>query len=184
MEIAWVGMPEPTKEQIEGEVVSLITAVIEWKKRNDRPGAKWKIGTTQNAFKRINMLPDCQPAQMWTSWMKGCPQEDALELIEYHGMKIDGDTHEIDTEIYAYTDRYPKKDEIRQRAKEPLTVKQKRMFRIIKEYVACNGHGPTKRDLMRIAGHRSPTTTYGFLGILSRKNWIIVERGRHCIEIT
>ena len=29
----WMGMPEPTEEQIEEEVVSLIGGIMEWKKK-------------------------------------------------------------------------------------------------------------------------------------------------------
>ena len=45
----WVGMPQSTEEQIEEEAVSWIREVMEWKNRNDWPGAKWRVGTTQDA---------------------------------------------------------------------------------------------------------------------------------------
>ena len=179
----WTGMPEPTKEQIEEEVVFLITKIMEWKKRNDRPGAIWKVGTTKAAQKRLSKLKDCQPVIGLSGWEKGSPQRATQEIAECHGMEMEGNTSEGDEEIYAYTDRYPTKDERRQREKEPLTLKQKRIFRIIKEYVTCNERGPTKRDVMRIAGHRSTTTTNGFLDILDRKNWIIIGFGRQRIEL-
>ena len=184
MEEAWSGMPESTTEQIEKDVVSLIATIMEWKKRNDRPGAKWKIGTTRDAIERLEKLNDCQAqtALGLLSREKGNPQRAAQEIAEYHDMELDGNTSEEDTEIFTYTDRSPTKDERRQRVKVSLTVKQKRIFWIIKEYIVRNGRGPTKRDVMRIAGHRSPTTTNELLDILDRKNWIIVGFGRQCIE--
>ena len=36
----WVGMPAPTEEQFEEDIVSLIQTVMDYKRRNDRPGAK------------------------------------------------------------------------------------------------------------------------------------------------
>ena len=156
---------------------------MEWKKRNDRPGAKWKIGTTTDTKKRFSKLKGPQIALACGSWKKGSPKRAAEEISEYHGMEMEGVPDEGDPYIYAYTDRPPTKHERKQREKEPLTLKQKRIFRTIKGYVESNGKGPTKREVMRIVGHKSATTTYGFLDILDRKNWIIVEEGRKPIEL-
>ena len=178
----WVGMPESTEEEIEEEVVSLILVIMEWKKKNNRPGAKWKVGTT-DAKKQLRKLSSLQTALPISSWKRGSPKRAAKEISEYHGMEMEGISDEKDPYIYAYTDRPPTKHERKQREKDPLTLKQKRIFRVIKEYVDSNGRGPTKREVMRLAGHRSPTTTYGFLEILDKKNWIIVDEGRKPIEL-
>ena len=90
-------------------------------------------------------------------------------------MEKEGVPYEEDTYIYAYSDRPPTRDERKQREKEPLTLKQKRIFRAIKKYVENIGRGPTKREVMRLAGHRSTSTTNGFLDILNKKNWIIFD---------
>ena len=37
--------------------------------------------------------------------------------------------------------------------------------------------GPTKSEVMRAMGHRSLTTTDGYLAILARKNWILPPAG-------
>ena len=179
----WTGMPEPTEEQIEEEVVCLIRGIMQWKEKNDRRGAKWKIGTTTDSDKRLSKLKGSEIAQDFGSWKKGSPKRAAEEISEYHGMEMEGIPDEGDPYIYAYTDRPPTKHERKQREKEPLTLKQKRIFRAIKEYIESNGRGPTKREVMRLAGHRSPATTNRFLEILDKKNWIIVEEGRKPIEL-
>ena len=179
----WVTMPESTEERIEEETVSLIRMIMEWKKRNDRPGAKWKVGTTTDVEKLLSNLRSPQIAQTISSWERGSPRRAAEEIFEYHGMEMEGIPGKEDTYIYAYTDRPPTRDERKQREKEPLTIKQKRIFRAIKEYVESNGRGPTKREVMRIAGHRSAANTNRFLDILDKKNWIIVEEERKPIEL-
>ena len=100
-----------------------------------------------------------------------------MELAEYHGMRLEGATYPTDATIYVYTDRHPTRDEKRRRAKEVLTVKQKRVYRAIRCYLSEHGKGPTKVELARIMGHRSTTTTNGFLKKLEEKNWIILEEG-------
>ena len=181
----WTGMPESTEEQIEEEVVSLILGIMERKKRNDRLGAKWKVGTTTDVEKRLMKLrnPQAETAFAISRWHRGSPKRAAIEISKYHGMEMEGIPDEEDTSIYVYTDRPPTKHERKQREKEPLTIKQKRIFRAIKEYVETNGRGPIKREVMRLAGHKSAATTYGFLDILEKKNWIIVDEGRKPIEL-
>ena len=98
-------------------------------------------------------------------------------------MELEGTPHIEDTWIYAYTDRPPTRRERQQREKEPLTVKQKILFRAMRDYVENNGKGPTKAEVQRLAGHRSATTTKGFLRILDRKNWIILSEGNNRIEL-
>ena len=181
----WMGMPESTEEQIEEEVVSLILGIMERKKRYDRPGAKWKVGTTTDIEKRLMKFrnPQLETAFSISSWHRGSPKRAAKEISEYHGMEMEGIPDEEDTSIYVYTDRPPTKHERKLREKEPLTIKQKRIFRAIKEYVESNGRGATKREVMRIAGHKSATTTKGYLNILDKKNWIIVDEGQKPIEL-
>ena len=176
-------MPESTEEEIEEEVASLIMMIVTWKKRNDRPGAEWKVGTTRDVDKILESHPPRTVIGGWSSWKQGSPQRAAREIAEYHGMKIEGTTKRDDTHIYTFSDRLPTIDEIRQREKEPLTVKQKTVFRIIRRYFDGNGQGPTKTEVRRITGHRNTTTTKQSLDILERKNWIIVGERSQRIKL-
>ena len=179
----WVGMPQSTEEQIEEEAVSFIHRVVKWKQKNDRPGAKWKVGTTENAEACLGKLTGSQIGMALSGWHRGSAHMAAQEIAEYHGMEIEGTTNENDFTIYAYTDRPPTIGEIRKREKCPLTLKQKRAFRKIRKFIQDNNRGPTKTELMKILGHRSITTTNGYIDILERKNWIIVHDGDGRIEL-
>ena len=175
----WVGMPQPTEEQIEEEAVSLIRRVMEWKKRNDRPRAKWKVGTTKDAV----AWPENLSAIALSSWHHGSAHRAAQEISEYHGMRIEGTTNENDETIHAYTDRPPTIGERRKREKYPLTLKQKLAFKAIKNFIHHNNKGPTKTELAKILGYRSTKTANGFVDILERKNWIIIREGQRRIEL-
>ena len=175
----WVGMPQPTEEQIEEEAVSLIRGVMEWKKRNDRPGAKWKVGTTKDAVAWLENLS----AIALSGTHHGSAHRAAQEISEYHGMRIEGTANENDETIYAYTDRPPTIGERRKREKYPLTLKQKLAFRAIKNFIHNNNKGPTKTELVKILGYRSTKTANGFVHILERKNWIIIREGQRRIEL-
>ncbi len=107
----WVGMPQPTEQQIEEEAVSLILGVMKFKKNNDRPGAKWKVGTTRDAEAYLENLSGTQMGIALSRWHHGSVQKAAQEIAEYHGMEIGGTANEIDETIYAYTDRVPTSDE-------------------------------------------------------------------------
>lgn len=179
----WVGMPPPTEEQIEEEVVCWTFAIVEFKKRNERPGARWKVGTTNDVMEKLRNLESPKIGYGQEGWHTGSAQRAATEIAEFHGMEIDGTLRADDVGIYVYTDRAPTKRERSRREREPLTVKQKRVFRAIKEHAEHNGRGPTKTELMRIMGHKSATTTNGFLNVLERKHWIIAEGGRRRIEL-
>ena len=179
----WVGMPQPTEEQIEEEAVSLIRGVMEWKKRNDRPGAKWKVGTTKDAVASLGNLSAPHIGIALSSWHHGSAHRAAQEISEYHRMRIEGTTNENDETIYAYTDRPPTIGERRKREKYPLTLKQKLAFRAIKIFIHHNNKGPTKTELVIILGYRSAKTANGFVDILERKNWIIIREGQRRIEL-
>lgn len=71
--------------------------------------------------------------------------------------------------IFGYTNREPTRDERRRRNKEPLTVKQKAVFRAIRKHIAEHGKGPKKSEVIRAMGHRSSETTNGYLVILARR---------------
>ena len=175
--------PDSAEEHIEEEVVRLIFIIMEWKKGYDRPGALWRVGTTNDAKTRLEALPLGYVMLGVSSWHVGSAVRAAQEIAEYHGMELEDDLTEDDAEIYAYTDRPPTISERKTRAKDALTKKQKRVFRAIKTYYAENGQGPSKIDVKRMMGHRTVTTTNGFLHILQRKNWIIVPEGRQPIEL-
>lgn len=128
----WVGMPPPTEQQIEEETVSLIQGVMKFKKNNDRPGARWKVGTTSDAEACLENLSDTQMGIALSCWHHRCAQKAAQEIAEYHGMVIEGTTTENDETIYAYTDRPLTIDERKNRDKDPLTLKQKIVFKEIK----------------------------------------------------
>ena len=179
----WVGMPQPTEQQIEEEAVSLILGVMKFKKNNDRPGAKWTVGTTRDAKTCLENLSGTQMGIALSGWHHRSAQKAALETAEYHGMVIEGTANENDEAIYAYTDRAPTIDERKNRDKDPLTLKQKIVLREIKSFFRRNDKGPTKTELMIILGHRSTKTTNGFLEILERKNWIIIREEQRRIEL-
>ena len=82
---------------------------------------------------------------------------------------MEGIPDEGDPYIYAYTDRPPTKDERKQREKEPLTLKQKRIFRAIKEYVESNGRGPTKRGSNEALRTSKPSNHIQILGYPRQK---------------
>ena len=177
----WVGMPKPTQEEIEQEAVSFIRMLMEWKKRNDRPGAKWKVGTTKYEVARLEN-PNTTYIAL-SGWKFGSAHIAAQEIAQYHGMKIEGNTDRNDATIFVYTDRPPTMAERKRRDKDPLSLKQKIVFRAIEAFEETNGKGPTKTELMKILGHRSAKTTNEYLDILERKNWTIVTVGQRRIEL-
>ena len=177
----WVGIPRPTEEQVEEEIVSLIRTLMNYKKRNDRPGAKWRVATKRSLEHSLETLDGPQTA-VSGSYL-GSAHRAAQEIADYHGMELHGNISEDDDTIYAYTDRFPTIDERKQRTKEPLTLKQKLAFRKMKEFVHENNRGPTKTELMRLLGYRSSTTTHGLLDILERKNWAFVSEGQPYVEL-
>lgn len=174
----WVGMPKSTEEEIESEVVSLIHTIVDFKKRNDWPGAKWRVGTTWNPPKDSE-IPLYPTVSLYISgWHLGSAHRATREIVRFHEMEIDGKTNEKDSTIYAYTDRSPTLIERKQRSKEPLTLKQKFAFREIEKFTRNHGEGPTTTELMQLLGHRSSQTTRDVLDILERKNWAVVMPGR------
>lgn len=177
----WVGLPKPTEEQVEQETVSLIRGVMDYKRRNDRPGARWRVGTKRHLEQSPGNLDG--PYTAVSGWYLGSAHRAAQEIADYHGMKLHGNISEDDDTVYAYTDRFPTIDERKQRAKEPLTVKQKLAFRKMKAFMYEHNRGPTKTELMKLLGHRSPTSTYGLLDILERKNWAFVSEGQSYVEL-
>ena len=179
----WVGMPQSTEEKIEEEAVSWIREVMEWKNRNDWPGAKWRVGTTQDAVVWPVKLGTPHNGIALSGWHLGSAHRAAQEIAEYHGMEIEGTTNENDNTIYTYTDRTPTIDERRKSEKYPLTLKQKIAFRAIRNVIHHSNRGPTKTELGRILGHRSTKTTNEFVDILERKNWIIIREGQRRIEL-
>ena len=176
-ETDWIGFPDPTEEQLERAAVSLMLRIAEWKKQNDYPGALWTVGTARSdSSERVEKLITCERPLIALSTLKvGAPDIAARELAEHHGMRLERETAAEHATIYAYTDRFPTKAEKRTRPKEVLSVKQKRIYNAIRSYLSQHGVGPTKVELARIMGHRSTTTTNGFLKILEEKNWIILE---------
>ncbi len=179
----WTGMPEPTQEQIEQEVISLILGVMDFKKRNDRPKAKWNVGTTNNLEECLEKFSDLHVFTAMSTWCFGSAYRAAQEIAEYHEMEIERTISEYDSAIYVYTDRPPTMDERKQRSKDPLTLKQKLAFREIKNFVDRNNRGPTKTELSKILQHRSSQTTMDLLDILERKNWTIIREGQRHIEL-
>ena len=177
----WVGRPMPTDEQVEQEIVSLIRMVMDYKRRNDRPGARWRVGTKRYLEQSLGTLDGPQTA-VSGSYL-GSAHRAAQEIADYHGMELQGNISEDDDTIYAYTDRFPTIDERKQRAKDPLTVKQKLAFRKMKAFMQENNRAPTKSELMNLLGHRSSTSTHGLLDILERKNWVFVSESQPYVEL-
>ena len=182
-EPGWTGMPAPSDEQIEREIVSIIRTLFEWKKRYDRPGAKRSVGTTSDSEKVMEEHDFAHKPFALSGLYMGSAKRAAQELAEYHGMVLEGTPIDDDNTIYVHVDRSPTRQERSRREREPLTIKQKQLFRKIRRYAEKHGRGPTRSECVRMSGHRSATTTNGFLEILVRKNWIILEPGQRRIEL-
>ena len=129
------------------------------------------------------MMEGTQAGYGICGWCTGSVRRAAEELAEYHGMELEGIPDEHHECIFGYTDREPTRDERRRRNKEPLTLKQKAVFRAIRRHIAEHGSGPRKSEVMRAMGHRSSVTTNGYLAILARKNWILPPGGELRIEL-
>ena len=177
----WAEMPIPTEEQVEEETVSLIRAVMDYKRRNDRPGAKWHVGTKRYLKQGLGTFDG--PLTARSGSYRGSARRAAHEIAEYHGMELHGNPDEDDDTIYACTDRFPTIDERKQRAKDPLTLKQKLAFRKMRAFVHENNRGPTKSELKKLLGHRSSASTDGLLDILERKNWALMSNGQKHVEL-
>ena len=168
----WTGMPPASEEDIESEATHYVYRMVKWMRELDHDGATWSAGTT-NPNELEHKLPGPELSCPMCGWYSGSAKRAAEELTEYHGMELDGSPDEHHQCIFGYTDREPTRDERRQRNKEPLTVKQKAVFRAIRKHIAEHGKGPKKSEVMRAMGHRSSETTNGYLVILARKNWIL-----------
>ena len=175
-------MPPKSEEDIESEAVYWVHSMVKWMRDLDHDGATWTVRTTSNEdFMRMVSGP--QASYGMCGWCDGSAKRAAEELAEYHGMELEGIPDEHHVCIVGYTDREPTRDERRRRNKEPLTLKQKAVFRAIRKHIAEHGSGPKKSQVMRAMGHRSSETTNGYLAILARKNWILPPGGGLPIEL-
>ena len=179
----WTGMPAWSDEDVESEAVGYVHSVVMWMRSLDHDGATWRVGTTSSPEDRLGMMEGTQVGYGICGWCTGSAKRAAEELAEYHGMELEGVPDERDNCILVYTDREPTREERRRRSKDPLTLKQKAVFRAIRRHLDEHGSGPTKSELMRAMGHRSLTTTTGYLAILERKNWILPPAGGLPIEL-
>ena len=176
-------MPPRSDKAVESEAVGYIHSIVEWMRSLDHDGATWTVGTTSNPEERFGTLEGTQVGHWICGWCVGSPKRAAEELAEYHGMELEGIPDESDNCVFVYTDREPTREERTRRNKEPLTLKQKMVFRAIRKHIAEHGSGPTKTEIKRAMGHRSLTTTNGHLAILARKNWILPLAGGLPIEL-
>ena len=178
----WTGPPPDSEEDIESEAVHYVHSMVAWMRDVDHDGATWDVGTSSNE-EFMRRIADDEMSYGMCGWRSGSAKRAAEELAEYHGMQLEGRPDERHPCIFGYTDRAPTREERRLRNKEPLTVKQKAVFRTIREHIRKHGRGPRKSDVIRAMGHRSGTTTNGYLAILARKNWIIPPEGGRPIEL-
>ena len=169
----WTNIPPQSDEAVESETVGYIHNIVEWMRCQDHDRATWRVGTTLDPGQRLAWLEGAQVSLEICGWCTGSAKRAAEELAEYHGMELEGTPEERHHCIFAYTDREPTREELRQRNKEPLSLKQKAVFRAIRDHIAEHGGGPTKTELMQIMGHRSLSTTNDYLAILATKNWIL-----------
>ena len=179
----WTGMPPKSEEDVESEAVHYIHRMVKWMRELDHDAATWRVGTTGSLEKHRRMMSDTQVPYEMCGWCSGSAKRAAEELAEYHGMELEGIPDEHHECIVGYTDREPTREERRRRNKEPLTLKQKAVFRAIRSRIAEHGSGPKKSEVMRAMGHRSSKTTNGYLAILARKNWIHPPGGGLSIEL-
>ena len=176
-------MPPPSDEAVESEAVAYVHSIVKWMRCLDHDGATWRVGTTSSLEERLGMMEGTQVGHGMCGWCSGSSKRAAEELAEYHGMELEDIPDERHHCIFVYTDREPTREELRRRNKEPLTLKQKAVFRAIREHIGEHGCGPTKSEVMRAMGHRSLKTTNGYLAILARKNWILPPAGGLPIEL-
>ena len=169
----WTGMPAWSDEDVESEAVCHVHRVVKWMRCLDHNGATWRGGTTSSLEERLGRMEGTQAGYGICGWRTGSARRAAEELAEYHGMELEGVPDERHNCIFVYTDREPTREERRRRSKEPLTLKQKTVFRAIRKHVDEHGCGPTKSEVMRAMGHRSLKTTDSYLAILASKNWIL-----------
>lgn len=177
----WTGFPPVSEEDIESEAVHHVHRIVRWMRDLDHDGATWVVGTTCEE-ELARMMSGTQEIHGVSGHFPGSAKRAAEELAEFHGMELEGVPDEDHEWIYGRTDREPTRDERRRRSKEPLTLKQKAVFRAIRKHIADHGSGPKKREVMRAMGHRSLETTNGYLAILARKNWILPPEGGQPIE--
>ena len=178
----WTGIPPASEEDIESEATGYVHRIVEWMRDFDHDGATWRVGTTSSK-ELMDRMSNTEISTGICGWFGDSAKRAAEELAEYHGMELDGSPDGHHPCIFAYTDREPTREERRQRSKEPLTLKQKAVFRAIRKHTAEHSRGPKKSELMRAMGHRSAVTTNGYLAILSRKNWILPPGRRLPIEL-
>ena len=178
----WTGPPPDSEEDIESEAVHYVHSMVAWMRDVDHDGATWDVGTSSNE-EFMRRIADDEMSYGMCGWRSGSAKRAAEELAEYHGMQLEGRPDERHPSIFGYTDRAPTREERRLRNKEPLTVKQKAVFRTIREHIRKHGRGPRKSDVIRAMGYRSGTNTNGYLAILARKNWIIPPEGGRPIEL-
>ena len=176
-------MPPKSDKAVESEAVCYVHSIVEWMRSLDHDEAVWRVGTTSDPEERLAALEGAQLGHAICGWCGGSAKRAAEELAEYHGMDLEGCPNEHDNCIFAHTDRGPTPEERRRRNKEPLTLKQKAVFRAIRIHISEHGSGPTKSQVMRAMGHQSLTTTNGYLAILARKNWILPPAGGLPIEL-
>ena len=178
--VGWTGFPPPSALAIEREANSYVLGVFRWKRSMRHERATWVVGTAPS----IRGLPtpfekmlDAHLLYVVEGWHRGSARRAAEELAQYHGMTMEGVPEDEHRCVFARTDRCPTRQEIRQRDKEPLTLKQKAVFRALEAHIAERGRVPTKTELARAMGHQSLKTTSDYLTILARKSWIHLPVG-------
>ena len=177
----WTGFPPPSALAIEREANSHVLGVFQWKRAMRHERARWVVGTAPG----IRGLPthlekglDAPLLYAVEGWHGGSAKKAAEELAQYHGMTMEGALEDDHRCVFARTDRCPTRQEIRQRHKEPLTLKQKAVFRALKAHIAEHGRVPTKRELAGAMGHQSLKTTGGYLTILAAEELDTPRRRR------
>lgn len=178
----WTGRSPASEEDVESEAVHHVHGMVRWMREFDHDGATWRVGTTTGE-ELSRMMSGSRVVHGISGWFAGSAKQAAEELAEYHGMELEGIPEKHHEYIFGYTDREPTREERRLRNKEPLTLKQKAVFRAIRQHIADHGSGPRKSEVMRAMGHRSSETTNGYLAILARKNWILPPAEGRLIEL-
>jgi SOS-response transcriptional repressor LexA len=62
-------------------------------------------------------------------------------------------------------------------AKEGLTPKQKKLYNIIKDFIAANKHSPSYEELKQLIGLRSKSNIHALVHQLMRRHWIGKRNG-------
>ena len=61
--------------------------------------------------------------------------------------------------------------------KSGLTPQQKRLYDIIKKFIAANSYSPSYEEMKQLMGLRSKSNIHAFVHQLERRHWVGIQNG-------